>query len=229
METGNLYALLSLAFGLGLVHALDADHIVAVSGLASARATFRDTLRFCLRWSLGHGSTLLSIGAAVLLLGMAVPESLSRVAEEAVGFALMGIGVYVLGNLWRRKTHVHFHAHDGLARHAHWHGHADEADGRGAHRHGHGALMVGMLHGTAGSAPLLALLPLSAQARPWFGVAYLLLFGLGVLLSMLVFGGALGALFRGLAQRSERLVRSLRMIVALGSIGFGSWLVHSAF
>jgi sulfite exporter TauE/SafE len=122
-----------------------------------------------------------------------------------------------------------------MARHAHWHGHAhdvsdaSDVNDSGAHRHRHGALMVGMLHGTAGSAPLLALLPLSAQARPWFGVAYLLLFGFGVLLSMLLFGGALGALFRGLAQRSERLVRSLRMSVALGSIGFGGWLVHSAF
>lgn len=226
MDTNDLYGILGLAFGLGLLHALDADHIVAVSGLASARATFRDTLRFCLRWSLGHGLTLLLIGAAVLLLGMAIPQHLSHVAEQLVGIVLILIGAFVLWDLLHRKAHVHFHVHDGLARHAHWHRHTDHAT---AHRHTHGALMVGMLHGAAGSAPLLALLPLAAQARPWFGIAYLLLFGLGVLLSMLAFGGLLGSLFRGLTRRSERLLRAVRAAVALSSVGLGAWWVHGAF
>ena len=224
-ESDSLYAVLSLALGLGMVHALDADHIIAVSGLASARASLRDTLRFSLRWSLGHGVTILLMGAAVLLLGMAIPATLSHYAEEAVGFVLIGIGVYVLWDLLRHNAHIHFHAHDEISQHAHWHRHSETA---ASHRHAHGAVMIGMLHGTAGSAPLLALLPLSAQSHPWFGVAYLLLFGAGVLLSMLLFGGALGALFRGVATHTGRGVRMLRLSVALGSIGFGSCLVHSA-
>lgn len=226
MEPGGLYTMLSLAFGLGMLHALDADHIVAVSGLASSRATFRDTLRFCLRWSLGHGLTLLLIGMAVLVLGMAIPAALSRFAEEAVGFVLIAIGLYVLWDLLRHRAHIHFHAHNGFARHAHWHRHGDD---RVSHRHQHSAVMVGMLHGTAGSAPLLALLPLSAQSHPWYGVAYLLTFGVGVLLSMLLFGGVLGAVFRGLAACGGWLIRALRIAVAFGSIGFGGYLVHSAF
>lgn len=224
-EPDSLYALLSLALGLGMVHALDADHIVAVSGLASARTGFRDSVRFCLRWSLGHGLTLLLLGAAVLLLGMAIPVALSHYAEEAVGFVLIAIGVYVLWDLQHRKTHIHFHAHDDLYPHAHWHRHSKNSR---THRHAHGAVMVGMLHGVAGSAPLLALLPLSAQNHPWFGVGYLLMFGVGVLVSMLMFGGALGAVFRGLLTHSQRGVRLLRAVVALGSIGYGSYWVHSA-
>jgi len=225
-ESDSLYAVLSLALGLGMAHALDADHIVAVSGLASARATFRDTLRFCLRWSLGHGVTIMLLGAAVLLLGMAIPATLSHYAEEAVGFVLIGIGIYVLWDLLLDKAHIHFHAHDEISPHAHWHRHSKTA---APHRHTQGALMIGMLHGAAGSAPLLTLLPLSAQSQPWFGVVYLLMFGMGVLLSMLVFGGALGALFRGVATHSNQGVRMLRLAVALGSISFGSYLVHSAY
>lgn len=226
MDTTELYGLLGLAFGLGWLHALDADHIAAVSGLASTRATFRDTLRFCLRWSLGHGLTLLLIGTAVLLLGMAIPERLSQLAEQAVGVVLIVIGVYVLWDVLRSDTHVHFHVHDDLSRHAHWHRHTEPAH---AHRHHHGALMVGMVHGTAGSAPLLALLPLSAQAHPLFGIAYLVLFGLGVLLSMLVFGGLLGTVLRSLARRGASALRGVRLAVGLSSLGFGAWWVHGAF
>jgi sulfite exporter TauE/SafE len=131
----------------------------------------------------------------------------------------------VLWDLRRHRAHFHFHAHDGLTRHAHWHRHNEEG---ASHRHPHGAVMVGMLHGTAGSAPLLAVLPFSVQTQPWFGLIYLVMFGLGVLLSMTLFGGVLGALFRGLSRKSWRLMRALRISVALGSIGLGGYLVHSA-
>jgi high-affinity nickel permease len=86
---GNWGAVLTLAFGLGLMHALDADHIMAVSGLASARPGRRRALAFCARWAIGHGLSLLSIGAAVLLLGLAIPVSLSAHAESLVGVVLM--------------------------------------------------------------------------------------------------------------------------------------------
>lgn len=225
MDNPDLHSVSALAFGLGLLHALDADHIAAVTGLAGARAGFRDSVRFCLRWSLGHGAVLLSVGAAVLLLGMAIPDSLSALAERLVGAVLVLIGGYVLWDVLRSNSHLHFHVHDGLTRHAHWHRHAERA---GTHRHGHSALLVGMLHGTAGSAPLLAVLPWSLQSRPWFGLVYLLLFGLGVLLSMLIFGGLLGCAFRGLRARGERLLRRVRVAVGLGSLGVGVWWLHGA-
>ncbi len=208
MEADNLYALISVALGLGMLHALDADHIAAVSGMASTRATFADSLRFCLRWSFGHGLTVLLLGAAVLLLGMAIPVALSHYAEEAVGVVLIGIGAYVLWDLLGDKTRLPVR--------------------RSAGRHAQGAMLVGVLHGAAGSAPLLALLPLSAQSRPLFGLSYLLLFGCGVLLSMLLFGGALGMLFRRLAAANERSLRLLRFCVAAASIGLGAYLVQRA-
>lgn len=227
-ETGGMFAILGLAFGLGLMHALDADHVMAVSGLSSSRATFRDTLQFCGRWAVGHGLTLLAIGTAVLGLGMAIPEGLSHLAEQLVGVVLIGIGLYVLQDLIRHRAHFHFHQHDGMPRHAHWHKHNHSRDVHQveAHRHHHGAVMVGMLHGTAGSAPLLALLPMSAADSAWLGIAYLLAFGIGVLLAMLAFGGMLGSLFRWISHWGTRAATALRGGVALGSIGLGGYLLH---
>lgn len=224
-------SVLSLAFGLGMLHALDADHIMAVSGLAARRPGLRSSLRFCARWALGHGAILLVIGSAVLLLGMAIPETLSNIAELLVGAILIAIGGWVLWDLSRRRAHLHFHRHDQLPQHAHWHthqAHHRDAHAGDPHQHGHSAVLVGILHGTAGSAPLLALLPLSAMGHsPWQGLAYLLLFGSGVIVSMLMFGGLLGGAFHWLARWGQQGVRLLRSTVALSSIGFGGYLLFT--
>ena len=152
------FAILSLAFGLGLMHALDADHIMAVSGLSVRKPGLSQCMRFGLRWAVGHGLSLLIIGSGVLILGMAIPESLSQTAESLVGFVLIGIGLWVIFELVSRRAHIHFHQHDGIPRHAHWHVHTEHpipiSSHNGAtHRHEHSAVLVGMLHGTAGSAP----------------------------------------------------------------------------
>jgi len=223
----NLLAVLALAFGLGMLHALDADHIMAVSGLASTRTGRQRALAFCARWAIGHGLTLMIIGGAVLLLGMAIPARLSADAESLVGVVLILVGAWVLWDLWRRRVRLHFHDHEGSISHAHWHLDQSEAAHGGKHSdvHGHGAVLVGVMHGTAGSAPLLALLPL-AHYGPWFGLAYLLIFGVGVLVSMLLFGGLLGMVFDRLAKQGERVFRVTRMLVALSSMLFGAMLLH---
>lgn len=225
-------AILSLAFGLGLVHALDADHIMAVSGLSARKPGLKGCIRFGLRWSVGHGFSLLVIGGSVLLLGMAIPESLSGVAELAVGLVLIGIGLWLIYELVSRRAHFHFHQHDGIPRHAHWHVHKEktiqETHNATAHRHEHSAVMVGLLHGAAGSAPLLALIPIvNLGGSPWLGMAYLLLFGLGVILSMLVFSGLLGVTFQWLSRWGYRAIQVVRTGVALSSLSFGSYLLYS--
>lgn len=228
MDISGSFAILSLAFGLGMLHALDADHIMAVSGLASRRPSLRGSLRFCTRWAMGHGLVLLVIGGAVLLLGMAIPESLSTLAELLVGVVLIVIGAWVLWDLLKQRAHLHFHTHDHLPQHAHWHSHAanNKEHHTDTHKHEHRAVLVGVLHGTAGSAPLLALLPLSAMNNsPWQGMFYLILFASGVLVSMLIFGGLLGGTFHWLARWGTRSIQVLRSSVALSSLGFGSYLL----
>lgn len=229
MADFNIWALLSMAFALGMVHALDADHVAAVSGLSCTGSSWKNSLRFCTRWALGHTAALLLIGAAVLFLGMAIPQPVSAWAEKLVGLALILIGSWVLLDLWRKQAHLHFHAHDNMPKHAHWHTHdAHEQQHADHHQHDHTPIMVGALHGTAGSAPLLAVLPLSQMPSPWMGFFYLLLFGAGVLIAMLIFGGALGSLFVLLQHWGDRFIALLRLLVAVVSIGFGVHLLHLA-
>lgn len=218
----SLWVLLTMAFGFGLLHALDADHIAAVSALACRReeGSRRAVWRFCLQWASGHGLVLLLVGAAVLLAGMAIPEQLSHLAESLVGLVLLVIGFSVLRDLWRRRLSVRFHRHHNSLPHAHWDSLEEAAS------HGHAPLLVGMMHGMAGSAPLLVLLPLTMQHSPWMGMAYLLLFGIGVLLTMLLFGGLLGWLLQRLADRAGEVVVTLRAAVGVFAIGFGGWLLH---
>ena len=232
MDSSNIFTILSLAFGLGLMHALDADHIMAVSGLSARRPSLRNSLRFCARWAIGHGLTLLIIGCSVLLLGMAIPEQLSSLAESFVGAVLVLLGAWILWDLRRSRAHLHFHDHDDLPRHAHWHQHHNHAAPHNseAHQHRHSAVLVGALHGTAGSAPLLALIPLASLGQsPWLGMAYLALFGFGVLLAMFLFGGLLGCTFTWIDRWGTRALRITRTGVAISAIGFGLYLLQMNF
>jgi nickel/cobalt exporter len=233
VEDGGLAALLLLGFGLGLVHALDADHVMAVSALASLRPGLRTSLSFAARWALGHGGFLLAVGAVAFALGVAVPPAFSRTAETAVGILMVGLGSLVLFDLRRRRAHLHYHQHDGLPPHAHWHTHGEGAVSAHAgdpHRHRHGAVLVGALHGAAGSAPLLALVPAVAQGSAAVGLAYLLCFGVGVFASMLVFGGLFGALVER-ALRSGRVwpLRAVQSGSAVGAIAVGALLIRSSW
>ncbi len=228
MDT-QLVSILSLAFGLGLLHALDADHIAAVAGFAGMRGGRAAAVRYALKWALGHGGTLLVVGAAAYGLGLAMDPRASELAERAVGFILVLIGIGVLYRLRRERLHAHFHVHDGRRTHLHWHAHAaDRGSARHAmespHRHAHAPALVGLVHGLAGSAPLLALLPVTRYGA-WMGVSWLLLFSVGVLLAMLVFGSVLGVLGSRLARRSERALTGLRAAIGFAAFGLGGALL----
>ncbi len=221
---------LALAFGLGLLHALDADHLLTVCGLSTLpdkkHTRMRrgwSRLRACGHWALGHGLTLLALGALALIVGIALPPWLGDYAEAGIGVFLIGLGVAALIRLRRADAHLHFHRHDRGLPHLHWHNHTQGP----AHWHGHGAVLVGIMHGTAGSAGVLALVPVATSGDAWLGIAYLLSFALGVLVAMLVFGGALGELVARLANRPAALT-TLRTVLALGTIGFGSFWLYAA-
>jgi ABC-type nickel/cobalt efflux system permease component RcnA len=227
MGSFETVSLISLAFGLGIVHALDADHIVAVSGLASTNVNRRDRIRFCIRWALGHGASLLVIGSAVFLLGFSIPHQLSHYAESMVGIVLITIGLLIGWQLIRSNAHLHVHQHDDLPPHAHWHTHQRKSNNHGfdPHGHRHTAVLVGLLHGVAGSAPLLVLIPLAKLESPWLGMLYLLVFSTAVLLAMLIFGGVLGSVYQWLSHWGSAFVKSLKALIASGAIGYGSYLV----
>jgi ABC-type nickel/cobalt efflux system permease component RcnA len=93
------------------------------------------------------------------------------------------------------------------------------------HRHNHSAVMVGVLHGAAGSAPLLVLIPLAKLTSPVYGVIYLLCFSGGVLICMAIFGGMIDKLYRWLAMRGNDTVKILRFTIASSAIVFGGFLL----
>lgn len=224
MDYSQISVLLTLAFGLGLLHSLDADHIMAVSNLASGRRGVKSNIHFCLRWASGHGLTLFIVGLFVFVLGLSLPQNLSLYAERAVALILIIIGLYVLFDVWRRRIHIHFHHHDDLPAHAHWHSHAkqDSHAKQESHKHSHTALFVGMLHGLAGSAPLLALIPVTMGQQPMIGFIYLIIFSLGVIIAMLLFGGLLGYFSNIIITYSEKIFRLIRTLLGVGAIGVGS-------
>lgn len=213
--------MLGLGFLLGMRHAFDADHIVAVSTLLARRPTLRRSVFIGLCWGGGHTATLLLIGLAVLALKVTIPDDVARACEFLVGLMLVMLGIALARSLSREQWHLHAHEHDG-ARHVHLHSHRLGED----HTHRHGwrdslpPLAVGMVHGLAGSAALM-LLVLSAAQTFWEGAAYILLFGLGSVLGMMALGAliSLPFLFSASWGRYGQLV--MQGLASLSSVGFG--------
>src|SRR6476660_8456221 len=184
-----MFGILGLGFLLGMQHALEADHIAAVSSIAARRTHVGDIVKHGLTWGLGHTLTLFSVAGAAIWLGRAVPEHFARPLETAVGIMLLGLGAHVLWRLWRDRVHFHKHRHDDGTVHIHAHSHAGETapHARAAHAHDHGfrwrTLLVGLMHGMAGSAALL-LLTVSQASSPAIGLGYIGLFGVGSMIGM---------------------------------------------
>jgi high-affinity nickel permease len=184
-----MFGILGLGFLLGMQHALEADHIAAVSSIAARRTDIADIVRHGLTWGLGHTLTLFVFAGAAILLGHAIPEHLARPIETAVGVMLVGLGAHVLWRLWRDRVHFHRHGHGDGTVHIHAHSHALETapHARSAHDHVHGfrwrTLLVGLMHGMAGSAALLVL-AVSQAGSPLVGLGYVALFGIGSMVGM---------------------------------------------
>ena len=215
-----IIALLSTGLGLGLLHAFDADHIMAVSTLSSKRPSIKQSMKFCVQWAAGHGGVLVALGLLIFALGVQVPESLSVWAERAVGFMLIGLGGWLLLSLWRQSVKMHVHQHGDIT-------HVHLANDK-SNKHNHTPVLVGITHGLAGSAPVLALIPAVSQGRLDVAMGYIVLFSLGVMLSMFLFGASLGGLQTWLQNRSNLLFNISRGSVACLSMVLGGlWIAES--
>ncbi|MEA2864205.1 MAG: hypothetical protein QOC84_2161 [Bradyrhizobium sp.] len=184
-----MFGILGLGFLLGMQHALEADHIAAVSSIAARRTHIGDIVKHGLTWGLGHTLSLFVFAGVAIVLGRAMPDEFARPLETAVGIMLVGLGAHVLWRLWRDRVHFHRHGHGDGTVHIHAHSHAGEtvAHARAAHTHAHGfrwrTLLVGLMHGMAGSAALLVLAA-SRASSPAAGLGYVALFGIGSMVGM---------------------------------------------
>ena len=227
-----MFGILGLGFLLGMQHALEADHIAAVSSIAARRTDIGDIVKHGLTWGLGHTLTLFIFAGAAIVLGHVIPQQLAEPLETAVGAMLVGLGANVLWRLWRDRVHFHLHGHVDGTKHIHAHSHLNETipHPRSAHAHQHGfrwrSLLVGLMHGMAGSAALLVL-AVSQVANPVYGMLYVALFGVGSMLGMGALSTAIAVPLAVSARWLTWTNRGLQGVVGTITVGIGVMTIYS--
>ncbi|MEP6888793.1 MAG: urease accessory protein UreH [Nitrospirales bacterium] len=213
--------ILGFGFLLGARHALDADHLAAISTILSKRPCLRTSSFIGLCWGLGHTLMLLLVGVAVILLKVTIPESVAQTLEFGIGMMLVVLGSSLAWSLYQERWHLHTHEHDGES---HLHLHSHQADEH--HRHYHWMhlsvrpLLIGMAHGLAGSAALM-LMVLSTVQTMWQGMAYILVFGIGSVIGMVFLGCLISAPLVLSATFGRRVQHVVQGLASLGSVGLG--------
>jgi sulfite exporter TauE/SafE len=219
----SLYAAFGLGLILGVKHALDADHLIAVSTIVSEHKNLKWASLIGAFWGLGHTTTLFVVGVLVIGLRLTIPPRVALGLEFLVAVMLVALGVNILWRSFRsEKIHLHPHNHSPEM-HAHFHLHETQEEG---HIHPHPfksmrkPFFVGMVHGLAGSAALM-LLVLTTIPSPLAGLLYIIIFGFGSVGSMLVLSSLIGLPFILTAQKFTVLNRWIRLVAGLASVAFG--------
>jgi ABC-type nickel/cobalt efflux system permease component RcnA len=230
----SAFALLGLGLVFGLKHATEADHIAAVSAIVSEHRSLLRSVTVGALWGVGHTISLIAVGVIVLALRVAVPESVADWLEFCVALMITVLGLSALLRALRRRrdVHLHEHKHDGVV-HVHLHFHEHETEHKGpvaAHSHavsriGFKPLIVGAMHGLAGSAAL-TLLVLTQVDSTVLGLLYLAVFGLGSIAGMLLMSGLIGLPFALSARRFNGFHYGLQTIAGVLSIAFGLWYAY---
>jgi high-affinity nickel-transport protein len=207
----SLLSALLLGLFLGVRHATDADHVVAVTTLVARRQGARAALSLGALWGLGHAFTLFVVGGAIILLGVVVPPRIGLLLELGVALMLIGLGAMNLV-----ATPATSHA-DGA--------HDDQAHGQRHHRHGLRSLGIGVVHGLAGSAAV-ALLVLSTIHHAGWALVYLLCFGGGTILGMVGLTTAMSVPLAAAARRFGSIERRIGHLTGALSVALGIFLVY---
>jgi high-affinity nickel permease len=247
----TLLSIIALGFFLGMRHATDPDHVIAVTTIVSRQRSIRHAAVIGVLWGVGHTITILAVGSAIILFGLVIPPRIGLTMEFSVGLMLILLGVLNLSGMMRWITetltpiqlgqHAHPHGHGDYV-HSHSHGHG------GPEKHGHAEdatpvgwmdrtfgrlgiyqvlrpLAVGIVHGLAGSAAVALLVLTTIRVASW-AVFYLLVFGLGTVAGMMLITAAIAVPFKFSETRFARLNRGLGLASGVISLGFGLFIVY---
>jgi high-affinity nickel permease len=255
----GLFSIVALGFFLGMRHATDPDHVIAVSTIVSRHRSVKHAAAIGAIWGVGHTLTILLVGGGIILFGWVIPARVGLSMEFSVGLMLILLGVlnltgilsWITNNFTLPAAQEQGHAEHTGTLHSHAHSHGDYVHTHphvhSPERHPHEAadnplgwfdrhfgrlglynavrpLVVGLVHGLAGSAAV-ALLVLTTIRNPKWAVAYLLLFGIGTIAGMMLITGVMGAPF-AYAEKRARLSNVLRLASGLISVCFGLFIVY---
>jgi hypothetical protein len=246
-------AILTIGFLLGMRHATDPDHVIAVSTIVSRERSILKAALIGILWGCGHTITIVAVGAAIILFGMAIPVRVGLTMEFSVGLMLILLGVLNLTGAMHWLTekfspshpkvtgdHAHLHEHNSHP-HLHWHSHGPAGEHHGESVppparlrapfarlgvfHTLRPLFVGIVHGLAGSAAV-ALLVLSTIRDPRWAVLYLLVFGVGTIAGMMFITAAIALPFSFAGYKFAWLNRGLITASGLVSLAFGLFICY---
>ena len=209
----------------GFVHAFEADHLLAVSNIVSQRNSMRMSMKDGIFWGLGHTSTIFFIGILMIVFKAEISEQYFRYFESLVGLMLVALAIYRMAKFFRAKKiiiHAHSHTHDG-EEHKHLHVHIGE---KNKHYHKHSlAYSVGLVHGLAGSGALI-LIAMSQMKSPLDGLFYLLIFGAGCVVGMLVAAGLFSIPFSKKLIQTQMLQSILIVVTSLLCLLYGGKVIY---
>jgi high-affinity nickel-transport protein len=249
----GLISIIALGFFLGMRHATDPDHVIAVTTIVARYRKISHAAVIGAFWGVGHTLTILLVGSGIILFGWVIPKRVGLSMEFSVALMLILLGVFNLTGLlqWMNDTFSTGGAESGIGDpHAHSPGDHDHVH---SHQHDpevvpHGSalvplgwfdrhfgrlglyqivrpLIVGLVHGLAGSAAV-ALLVLTTIQNPKWAIVYLLVFGIGTIAGMMFITGAMVLPFAYAGKRFSRLNQGLRVASGLISVAFGLFLVY---
>ena len=230
-----MLSIFTLGFLIGMQHALEADHLAAVSSIASEEKCAHRIVQHGVAWGIGHSITLLGFAGAAILLRGSISDWLVTGLEFVVGVMLVLLGSRVIYRLTRDKVHIHVHRHADGAVHLHAHSHRGERTSGHPefHEHEHKdgfplvTLCVGLTHGMAGSAALL-ILAMSSATSPILGLLYVAIFGAGSILGMAALSAVISVPLTYSARLMTGMHRALQALVGIGASTLGLFTIRAA-
>lgn len=221
----SLISVLILGFVLGIKHAIEPDHVIAVSTIVSKTKKLWTASLAGVFWGIGHTITLFIVGMFFIFMKKEISNEWALYLEFVVGIMLVYLGISNFVFADKKHVHCHEHEHDSMS-HKHFHSHEEEKN----HRHTHEvtshlkSMFIGLVHGLSGSAAMI-LLTMATVDNPWQAGIYITIFGFGTVIGMLLCTLIIGIPF-AMSSKNKRVNIIFTRTAGLISCIFGIYYMY---